>query len=150
MGIFFASAAFTLTLCGRELNKRGDFELSCSKNAVIYSDFARNRYANLIPNGNNVPGSSAVGHTNPSGGTVVNQFGNDFRLANYMWTKTLCLEVYMCVCVQLLQINILCANIVYHVLTIFPQDSDGDGISNGVELGDPCCQVLLLYNCIKF
>ena len=39
-----------------------------------------------------------------------NQFGLDFKAAGSKWTKRLC-----------------------------QMDSDGDGVSNGLELGDPCC-----------
>lgn len=41
---------------------------------------------------------------------VLNHFGESFRLAGLTWTQELCRA-----------------------------DSDGDGISNGAELGDPCC-----------
>jgi hypothetical protein len=40
----------------------------------------------------------------------LNPFGEDFKTANYEWTPTLCLH-----------------------------DSDQDGVTNGEELGDPCC-----------
>ncbi|EME31475.1 temptin [Galdieria sulphuraria] len=43
-------------------------------------------------------------------GNGLNQFGRDFLEAGLRWTRTLC-----------------------------EKDSDGDGLSNGVELGDPCC-----------
>ena len=46
----------------------------------------------------------------PSGGGALNQFGIDFATAGKTWTQTLC-----------------------------QQDSDQDGLSNGVELGDPNC-----------
>ncbi|KAK0039879.1 temptin [Biomphalaria pfeifferi] len=74
-------------------------------------------YANLIPNGDNLPNPckpgerwQGVGHNNPSGGLVRNNFGLDFKAANFTWTKELC-----------------------------EKDSDGDGRSNGEELGDPNC-----------
>ena len=51
-----------------------------------------------------------VGHLSPSGGGSRNPFGMDFKIAAYTWTKFLC-----------------------------EKDSDGDGQSNGVELGDPDC-----------
>ncbi|KAF0697920.1 Aste57867_11417 [Aphanomyces stellatus] len=41
---------------------------------------------------------------------LLNQFGNDFEATNYKWTPALC-----------------------------EKDSDGDGATNGQELGDPCC-----------
>lgn len=43
-------------------------------------------------------------------GAARNQFGLDFKAAGLVWTKALC-----------------------------EKDSDGDGVSNGQELGDPCC-----------
>lgn len=68
-------------------------------------------YRDLFPNGFNVPFNSAPGHVNRAvGGGAQSVFGKDFRLAGYKWTKELC---------QL--------------------DSDGDGQTNGFELGDPCC-----------
>ena len=52
-----------------------------------------------------------VGHASCRGGDLpLNNFGIAFRDANYAWTNELC-----------------------------NSDSDGDGFSNGVELGDPCC-----------
>lgn len=60
---------------------------------------------------------SAIGHTDCRGGSVkgsdgsfLNAFGRAFRDAGYQWTQDLC-----------------------------EADSDGDGRSNGEELGDPCC-----------
>ena len=46
----------------------------------------------------------------PTGGGARNAFGRDFAANEYSWTFQLCLT-----------------------------DSDGDGVSNGIELGDPCC-----------
>jgi len=74
-----------------------------------------------IPNGFSVPcppgaaGCSAgicngFGHQSCSGGGALNAFGSALRAANLRWTAALCRA-----------------------------DSDGDGISNGAELGDPCC-----------
>jgi len=47
---------------------------------------------------------------NSEGGGSRNSFGNAFKSAGLKWTVSLCLA-----------------------------DSDGDGQSNGLELGDPCC-----------
>ena len=55
-------------------------------------------------------GCSGVGHDSCYGGGPLNTFGDDFKAAGYEWTEELC-----------------------------RLDSDGDGQSNGVELGDPCC-----------
>ena len=51
-----------------------------------------------------------VGHISSNGGGLTNDFGKDFKQQNKQWTKELCLK-----------------------------DSDGDGLTNGMELGDPDC-----------
>uniref|UniRef100_A0A383VWF0 Uncharacterized protein n=1 Tax=Tetradesmus obliquus TaxID=3088 RepID=A0A383VWF0_TETOB len=51
-----------------------------------------------------------VGHVSAEGGGLRNKFGQDFAAAGHTWTKELC-----------------------------QADSDGDGYSNGEELGDPNC-----------
>lgn len=87
---------------------------------------AHSHYQDSIPNGRNVrgvPGGPAawhgVGHIAPSpthhptyilGGFPRNEFGHDFAAAGHRWTAWLCRH-----------------------------DSDGDGLSNGEELGDPAC-----------
>lgn len=77
-----------------------------------------------IPNGNNVacppgvagcennaPNCAGVGHNSCIGGSLpLNPFGEALKSTGYQWTKELCM-----------------------------QDSDGDGMTNGMELGDPCC-----------
>jgi len=70
-----------------------------------------------IPNGENVPNPcvqnetwAGVGHLIPEGTGPRNPFGLDFFANNMVWTKALC-----------------------------QKDSDGDGSSNGLELGDPNC-----------
>lgn len=70
----------------------------------------RKAYQNDIPNGANVPGAAGVGHVNPGGRGTLNQFGADFTNQGLTWTTTLC-----------------------------GMDSDGDGRTNGEELGDPAC-----------
>ncbi|KAK3772400.1 hypothetical protein RRG08_031423 [Elysia crispata] len=74
-------------------------------------------YIPLIPNGLNLvdpcnPSITAhgVGHINPDGGGALNAFGMDFAAACRKWTQSLC-----------------------------QKDSDGDGLTNGQELGDPDC-----------
>ncbi|GJD06629.1 Temptin [Galdieria sulphuraria] len=85
---------------------------------------ARFEFLEQIPNGHrlyslNLSNCQAIGHMrenleDPSSwcepGNGLNQFGRDFLEAGLRWTRTLC-----------------------------EKDSDGDGLSNGVELGDPCC-----------
>ncbi|GLD92827.1 hypothetical protein PINS_up001406 [Pythium insidiosum] len=68
------------------------------------------KYAKKIPNGNNVAGVTAVGHEDPDSGGKTNAFGKAFATADYTWSAAFC-----------------------------KADSDGDGQTNGEELGDPCC-----------
>lgn len=51
-----------------------------------------------------------LGHTNSVGGGPLNAFGEAFSAQGHEWTTALC-----------------------------QADSDGDGATNGEELGDPCC-----------
>jgi hypothetical protein len=69
-------------------------------------------YVPLNPNGNNVgrPPVDAIGHVNPAGGGSRNAYGQAFANAGLKWTVDLCMA-----------------------------DSDGDNLTNGFELGDPCC-----------
>jgi len=84
--------------------------------AFVFEDAsAYPQYRDEVPNGlRSVDYDSvqvtALGHTNGHGGGDLNVFGKAFRSANYEWTNQLCMS-----------------------------DSDGDGESNGLELGDPCC-----------
>ncbi|XP_067660247.1 dopamine beta-hydroxylase-like [Haliotis asinina] len=73
-------------------------------------------YQDLLPNGDAVPHPCksnflwrGLGHTNPQGGGARNPFGVDFEGVD-QWSKELC-----------------------------QKDSDGDGMTNGQELGDPDC-----------
>ncbi|KAF1327945.1 hypothetical protein FI667_g7233, partial [Globisporangium splendens] len=69
------------------------------------------QYRYRLPNGSNIPNARAVRHKNPDGGGSKNVFGRDFsRIGELDWNLALCLA-----------------------------DSDGDGQTNGQELGDPCC-----------
>jgi dopamine beta-monooxygenase len=75
------------------------------------------QYASRIPNGYSVPNPgpqggvwAGVGHENAAGGGPNNQFGLDFQQSGHTWSVELCMT-----------------------------DSDGDGRSNGIELGDPDC-----------
>nr|KAG5700389.1 hypothetical protein BaRGS_029641 [Batillaria attramentaria] len=74
-------------------------------------------FADRIPNGQQVPHPCkpnvlwhGVGHFNVDGGGFRNPFGQDFDDAGKQWTESLCRK-----------------------------DSDGDGRTNGEELGDPNC-----------
>jgi Lipid desaturase domain len=69
------------------------------------------QFLDEVPNALGVPGTTAVGHTNPDGGGLLNAFGKDFLAHELKWTRALC-----------------------------EKDSDGDGETNGLELGDPCCR----------
>ncbi|XP_067941873.1 DBH-like monooxygenase protein 2 homolog [Watersipora subatra] len=86
---------------------------------VVYLSFCYgyNIYEDSIPNGASVPHPckpnyiwKGVGHENVLGGGVRNPFGVHFQEAGKQWTVDLC-----------------------------NADSDGDGKSNGEELGDPNC-----------
>mmetsp|Transcript_4787 Transcript_4787/g.8506 ORF Transcript_4787/g.8506 Transcript_4787/m.8506 type:complete len:463 (+) Transcript_4787:83-1471(+) len=68
------------------------------------------QFRDELPNSLKVPGTEAIGHDNAKGGGSRNVFGEAFQKHGFRWTKALCAE-----------------------------DSDGDNISNGHELGDPCC-----------
>ena len=84
---------------------------------VILDVQALPEYALRIPNGYGVPNPgpqggvwAGVGHENAAGGGPRNPFGMDFQKAGHVWSVELC-----------------------------ETDSDGDGRSNGQELGDPTC-----------
>lgn len=83
---------------------------------VTASVSARPELAAKIPNGmaHEDAGSGltcdAFGHLDCVPGGPRNAFGLDFKAAGFEWTKELC-----------------------------EKDSDGDSVSNGRELGDPCC-----------
>lgn len=78
----------------------------------------RKAYQTLIPNVDRIPHPcdddlvwAGVGHYRPSGGGPRNPFGIDFEANSMQWTVELC-----------------------------QKDSDGDGRTNGEELGDPHCR----------
>ncbi|KAL4218744.1 hypothetical protein ACF0H5_021332 [Mactra antiquata] len=74
-------------------------------------------YKGRIPNGENVPHPckdsiwNGVGHENEMGSGARNIFGKEFKENNFVWDQTFCRK-----------------------------DSDGDGKTNGEELGDPDCE----------
>ncbi|RLN44133.1 hypothetical protein BBJ28_00010612 [Nothophytophthora sp. Chile5] len=73
---------------------------------------AERRFVARIPNGENVPGAYAIGHPGGTGDNHANnEFGVAFNNVGLQWTVALC-----------------------------QADSDGDGQTNGQELGDPCCE----------
>lgn len=80
------------------------------------------RFRNLIPNGYQlvIRGEliSGIGHINHAGEGKLNSFGKDFILMGGKWTEVHCMGTQSCLC---------------------HKDSDGDGYSNGQELGDPKC-----------
>lgn len=78
---------------------------------------AHSKYVKLLPNGDNIyvdgKHCKAIGHVTCSAsgsGKHTIPFGDDFKHAGKKWTTSLCM-----------------------------MDSDGDGLTNGEELGDPCC-----------
>lgn len=76
----------------------------------VYPVGGYQQYVARLPNGDKVPNVPAIGHVNPNGGSGgVNSFGKAFDSKD-KWTLSLC-----------------------------QADSDGDGQTNGQELGDPCC-----------
>ncbi|GLE06096.1 hypothetical protein PINS_up015307 [Pythium insidiosum] len=68
------------------------------------------KFALQLPNGDAVPDAPAIGHPDPKGTQGLNEFGKDWNKYGKGWTKAYC-----------------------------QADSDGDGFTNGQELGDPCC-----------
>lgn len=80
-------------------------------------------FRSKLPNGERVPCPDGafgcedgvcqgLGHASCAGGSLpLNKFGQDMVKNNHEWTKQLC-----------------------------EADSDGDGFTNGEELGDPCCR----------
>ncbi|GMF33873.1 unnamed protein product [Phytophthora fragariaefolia] len=73
---------------------------------------AREEYVKLIPNAARVTGVKAIGHKDVTGASSANNdFGKAFASADKTWTLDLC-----------------------------KADTDGDGQTNGQELGDPCCE----------
>jgi len=91
---------------------RSPLVLLCAATVLLLNSAdAKPQYVAKIPNGDGVSGVSALGHINPDGGGDRNQFGKDFSSNNHQWTEALC-----------------------------KLDSDGDGATNGEELGDPCCE----------
>lgn len=73
---------------------------------------AYSTYKARIPNPDGIEGVNAMGHIDRiNGGGPRNTFGLDFAANGKSWNKVFC--------------NL---------------DSDGDGKTNGQELGDPCCE----------
>jgi hypothetical protein len=73
---------------------------------------AKEEFVKLIPNAAHVSGATAIGHSDNTGASSANNdFGKAFDKAGLVWTLDLC-----------------------------QADTDGDGQSNGQELGDPCCE----------
>lgn len=70
----------------------------------------RKSYLDRLPNGAVFKEDASIGHASTGGGGTRTGFGEHFKAANRAWTISLC-----------------------------NMDSDGDGRTNGQELGDPCC-----------
>jgi len=93
--------------------------------------WAHPKYVPYFPNGGRVPNVAAIGHADPDGGGDTNTFGDDYSLGggSNAWS--------------------------YANWTLCMKDSDGDGQSNGFELGvsRPCARggglavTLLLCRC---
>lgn len=86
--------------------------------ALVSSSIGYKMFQDRIPNGASVPNScnknylwQGVGHFNNGGGGERNPFGIDFYKNGKKWDRCLC-----------------------------ETDSDGDGKTNGEELGDPLCK----------
>uniref|UniRef100_A0A2C9K6P8 DOMON domain-containing protein n=1 Tax=Biomphalaria glabrata TaxID=6526 RepID=A0A2C9K6P8_BIOGL len=92
-------------------------ETLCILFLLLTYSWAYPSYQDQIPNGKNVmhpciPNYTwpGVGHQNKNGGGARNPFGEAFAREGHQWTKALCAT-----------------------------DTDGDGRTNGEELGDPSC-----------
>ena len=79
--------------------------------SLLFPSLAYPQYNGNVPNGNTVPPSAiALGH--PNGNVkLYTPFANAYVSNGRKWTRQLCVA-----------------------------DSDGDGQSNGLEMGDPCCK----------
>lgn len=97
--------------------------VSCELNVILCMTLlvllvsGREQFVARVPNGDAAsrPDSGIdcphLGHQGCEHGSARNPFGRDFQyIGQFRWTKALC-----------------------------ERDSDGDGLSNGEELGDPCC-----------
>ncbi|KAK7491569.1 hypothetical protein BaRGS_00017208 [Batillaria attramentaria] len=93
-----------------------DFSQVVVLTLMVIATSGHRRYMDLVPNGHNVLNPCdgtpwlGLGHTNPQGGGPRSKFGEDFAAAGHTWTVALC-----------------------------QTDSDGDGKTNGFELGDHNC-----------
>ncbi len=87
----------------------GGLALAASSSLPLAS--AHGSYRSNLPNGYLVS-QSAYGHSSQSspGNGNVNEFGSNLNSQSLTWTRWLC-----------------------------TRDSDGDGFTNGFEMGDPCC-----------
>ena len=81
----------------------------------------------------------ALGHVNETGGGARNQFGKDFAAAGFEWTPEYVTKYFLPN-----NLNIVNINFVICYLRFCQEDSDGDGYSNGCELGDPDCSQIAL------
>lgn len=76
---------------------------------IVYVVYGYSLYKNDFPNGHIIPSPIELGHPNFIQ-TSYTSFAKLYVNQGYRWTKTLC-----------------------------QSDSDRDGQTNGIEMGDPCC-----------
>ena len=112
--------------------------------------WAHAKYVPLNPTGALV-GVPAIGHVNTMGGGATNAYGAAFKAAGKAWTPALCMVSCGAPCAPSAADGVGRAPAACHhrlerldhvTMPISPpppqEDSDGDGLSNGMELGDPC------------
>jgi hypothetical protein len=109
----FSTAHFQIRLQQSKMKTAPSLAFALVVLATLSSDCSGSRqFVSRIPNGGSVPDVPAIGHSDNTGSSrALNDFGKDFESAGNAWTVSLC-----------------------------EQDSDGDGQTNGQELGDPCCE----------
>eukprot|EP00756_Hemistasia_phaeocysticola_P059786 Hpha_TRINITY_DN36725_c0_g1::TRINITY_DN36725_c0_g1_i1::g.142135::m.142135 len=92
-----------------EREGRGAMRALCAASLPVFT-LAIPSYTTLVPNARMVPAVTCIGSVNAAGGGGSNPFGAAFVQGGRTWSRELCMA-----------------------------DSDGDGYTNGQELGDPQC-----------